>query len=239
AMDYYTPLAHRRQSFKEFMLEWIIKQLSDQFRALGLERPWYWGLFIQELDWPHHAYHLGTWFKRRTVWWNPAAGGSAAEREWLEAKYPGWHDRFCPYWDTITENVRQGNIALTYPETLLIVCNTCQLPVCCPTIGAPPQLLTRNDRTYTFCSAPCRWIFEQNPARYAGHLSIVDRFVAGHIQPPDVEGLLAYMGLSPAEQGSDAMNYAWASEEPQAPPRIPAKRSETYGHSTASGSLSR
>jgi len=239
AMDYYTPLAHRRQSFKEFMLEWIIKQFNDQFRDLGLERPWYWDLFIQELDWLHHAYHLGTWIKRRTVWWNPAAGVSAAEREWLEAKYPGWNDRFGPFWHTITENIRQGNIALTYPETVIVVCNTCQLPVCSPTIGAPPQLVTHNGRTYTFCSAPCRWIFEQNPARYAGHLSIVDRFVAGHIQPPDMEGLLAYMGLSPAEQGSDAMNYAWASEEPQAPPRIPAKRSETYGDSTASSSLSR
>jgi hypothetical protein len=27
----YTPLAHRRFSFKEFMLEWIIKQFTDQF----------------------------------------------------------------------------------------------------------------------------------------------------------------------------------------------------------------
>ena len=238
AMDYYTPLAHRRHSFKEFMLEWIVKQFNDQFRDLGLERPWYWNLFIQELDWLHHAFHLGTWFKRRTVWWNPAAGVSAAEREWLEAKYPGWHDRFGPYWDTVTENLRQGNTALTHPETLLVPCNTCQLPVCSPTIGAPPQLLTHKGRTYTFCSAPCRWIFEQNPARYAGHLSIADRFVAGHIQPQDMEGVLAYMGLTPAEQGSDAMNNAWAFEQSQTPPRIPVK-SETYGHSTASSSLSR
>jgi hypothetical protein len=28
-------------------------------------------------------------------------------------------------------------------------------------------------------------------------------------------GVLAYMGLSPAEQGDDAMNYAWAFEQPQ------------------------
>jgi len=68
---------------------------------------------------------------------------------------------------------------------------------------------------YTFCSDPCRWIFEQNPARYAGHLSIIDRFLAGHIQPPDLAGLLVYMGLSPDEQGTDAMSCAWAFEQPQ------------------------
>jgi toluene monooxygenase system protein A len=67
-MDYYTPLAHRSMSSKEFMLEWIVKQFIDQFRDLGLERPWCWDLFMQELDWLHHALHLGTWFQRRTVW---------------------------------------------------------------------------------------------------------------------------------------------------------------------------
>jgi toluene monooxygenase system protein A len=213
AMDYYTPLPHRRLSFKEFMLEWIIKQFNDQFRDLGLERPWYWELFLQELDWLHHALHLGTWFKRRTVWWTPDAGVSFAEREWLEAKYPGWHDRFGTFWQTIAANVRSGDIAHTHQETLFVVCNLCQIPMCSPTIGVPPQLVTHNGRVYTFCSDPCRWIFEQNPARYAGHLSIIDRFLAGDIQPPNVAGVLAYMGLPPAEQGTDAMNYAWAYEQ--------------------------
>ena len=213
AMDYYTPLPHRRLSFKEFMLEWIIKQFNDQLRDLGLERPWYWELFLQELDWLHHALHLGTWFKRLTVWWNPDAGVSFAEREWLEAKYPGWHDRFGTFWQTIAENVRNGNIAHTHQETLFVVCNLCQIPMCSPTIGVPPQLVTYNGRVYTFCSDPCRWIFEQNPARYAGHLSIIDRFLGGLIQPPDSMGVLAYMGLTPAEQGTDAMNCAWAYEQ--------------------------
>jgi toluene monooxygenase system protein A len=139
---------------------------------------------------------------------------SVAEREWLEAKYPGWHDRFGTYWETITENVRQGKVGHTHQETLLAVCNMCQLPMCSPTVGAPPLHVTRNGRVYTFCSDPCKWIFEQNPARYAGHLSIMDRLVAGHIQPPNMQGLWAYMGLSPAEQGDDAMNYAWAFEQP-------------------------
>jgi toluene monooxygenase system protein A len=46
-------------------------------------------------------------------------------------------------------------------------------------------------------------------------LSIVDVFVAGDIHPPTVAGVLAYMGLSRAEQGTDAMNCTWAYEQPQ------------------------
>jgi len=30
-----------------------------------------------------------------------------------------------------------------------------------------------------------------------------------------LEGALAYMGLSPAERGVDATNYAWAFQQPQ------------------------
>jgi len=224
SMDYYTPLAHRRMSFKEFMLDWIIKQFTDQFRDLGLERPWYWELFLQELDWLHHAFHLGVWFKRPTVWWNPNAGVSTAERDWLEAKYPGWHNRFGTYWHTIAQNLRRGNIGHTHQETPFVVCNMCQLPLCAPTVGAPPRQLTRNGRAYTFCSDPCKWIFEQNPARYAGHLSFIDRFLAGHIQPPNMAGAAAYMGLSPAEQGNDATNYAWAFEQPRAAAMAPADK---------------
>jgi toluene monooxygenase system protein A len=41
-------------------------------------------------------------------------------------------------------------------------------------------------------------------------LSIVDRFLAGMIQPMDLGGALKYMGLAPGESGDDAHNYAWA-----------------------------
>ena len=218
SMDYYTPLEHRSMSFKEFMEEWIIKQFTDQFRDFGLELPWYWADFTKELDWYHHAIHLGVWFWRPTVWWNPDAGVTAPERAWLERKYPGWNDVFGRWWDVITENVRQGNIPMTYPETFPIVCNMCQIPVVTPAgyaaghLRSPePFVLDHNGRRYNFCSEPCRWIFTLNPERFAGHLSIVDRFLAGQIQPPTMEGALAYMGLSPEEMGNDAENYAWAA----------------------------
>lgn len=218
SMDYYTPLEQRSMSFKEFMQEWIVRQFLDQFQDLGLEKPWYWeSHFLPELDWYHHALHLGVWFWRPTVWWHPDAGVSPAERAWLEEKYPGWNARFGKWWDVITQNVRAGKRELTYPETFPIVCNLCQIPIVTPTVGEPPRILDFEGRRYTFCSDICQWIFEQAPERYRGHLSIIDRFLAGHIQPPTVEGALQYMGLTPDVMGDDADGYRWAfAEEPRA-----------------------
>ena len=70
--------------------------------------------------------------------------------------------------------------------------------------------LEYNGRLYQFGSEVDRWVFQQEPERYAGHLSIVDRFLAGMIQPMDLGGALQYMGLAPGEIGDDAHNYAWA-----------------------------
>jgi toluene monooxygenase system protein A len=78
-------------------------------------------------------------------------------------------------------------------------------------------MLDHNGRRYTFCSQPCKWIFEENIERFAGHLSIIDRLLAGQILPPTIPGTLAYMGLAPAECGDDATNYAWAFTQPGAP----------------------
>lgn len=176
SMDYYTPLEHRQQSFKEFMEEWIIKQFVDQFRDFGLELPWYWDTFINELEWYHHALHLGVWTWRPTLWWNPDAGVSTAQREWLQSKYPDWEKQFGSYWDLITENIRNNRIENTYPETFPVVCNLCQLPiVSLSSTEAPTKAVKYKGRTYNFCCEPCKWIFELNRERYAGHLSIVDR----------------------------------------------------------------
>ena len=45
-MDYYTPLPMRRQSYAEFMQEWIAGQFVDQLHDYGLKKPWYWDEFM-------------------------------------------------------------------------------------------------------------------------------------------------------------------------------------------------
>ncbi|HJP34492.1 MAG: YHS domain-containing protein [Gammaproteobacteria bacterium] len=212
-MDYYTPLDRRESSFKEFMEEWIVTQFDRNMRELGLDRPWYWDIFLEELNDTHHGMHMGAWYWRPTVWWNPAAGASPADREWLEEKYPGWNDTWGQCWDVITENLRNGREELTLPETLPIICNMSGLPILGPPgskWGCRDYYWDYKGRRYHFGSEPDRWIFQQEPERYAGHLSIVDRFLAGLVQPATIPGVLAYMGLEPEEYGHDAHDYAWA-----------------------------
>ncbi len=213
-MDYYTPLEKREHSFKEFMHEWIVGQFERTLLDLGLDRPWYWDQFLRDIDESPHSYHLGVWYWRPTVWWNPAAGVGPAEREWLEEKYPGWNDRWGKCWDVITENLVNGRPELTLPETLPVVCNMACLPIC----GVPgtewglrDYPLEHNGRLYHFGSEVDRWCFQQEPERYQGHKSLVDRFLEGQILPPDLSGALKYMGLAPGEMGDDAHGYAWAN----------------------------
>ena len=214
-MDYYTPLEHRKQSFKEFMLEWIVVQFERSLIDLGLDKPWFWDQFLEELDYQHHGMHLGVWFWRPTVWWNPAAGVSAEERAWLEEKYPGWNATWGTNWDVITDNLLAGKKELSYPETLPVVCNMCQLPINAtpgPAWKVRDFPLEYKGRSYHFCSEGCQWCFKQEPERYAGHLSLIDRFLAGMVQPMNLAGGLKYMSLEPGEIGDDAHNYAWVEK---------------------------
>ena len=218
-MDYYTPVESRQQSFKEFMQEWIIGQFERQILDLGLDKPWYWDQFKTALDETHHGMHMGVWFWRPTVWWNPAAGVTPEDREWLEEKYPGWNESFGSCWDVIIENLVEGRPELTGPETLPAICNMSNIPI----VGVPgpnwdvkDYSLEYEGRLYHFGSEPDRWCFEQDPKRYKNHLNFIDRFLAGKIQPMDLGGGLKYMGLAPGEIGDDAHNYKWVEAYVQA-----------------------
>lgn len=77
-------LAHRRLSFKEFMLEWIISNsmINSVISAWSVL-----GIGISSIaNWSGSImpFRLGSWLKRRTVWWNPDTGVTVAEREWLD-----------------------------------------------------------------------------------------------------------------------------------------------------------
>lgn len=212
AMDYFTPVADRKMSFKEFMLEWIVSQFERALLDLGLDKPWYWDQLVADLDHASHAMQMGFWFWRPIMWWNNPAGVTAEDRAWLEEKYPGWSESFGTVWDVITDNLLEGKKERTYPETLPMLCNMCQLPIASvpgPAWKVRDFPLEYKGRSYHFCSEGCQWCFEQETERYAGHLSLIDRFLAGHIQPPNLEGALNYMSLAPGEIGDDAHNYAW------------------------------
>jgi len=90
AMDYYTPLEHRKQSYREFMEEWIVDQFVHTIEDYGLKKPWFWDEFMRGLDTWHHGLHMGLWTWRPTLWWRPKAAVGKDEHAWLVEKYPNW-----------------------------------------------------------------------------------------------------------------------------------------------------
>ena len=87
AMDYLTPLPHRKASFKEFMQEWVIDQFARSLSDVGLDKPWYWDEFVASIDTYHHMVYASAYTHRATVWFDMALPGPA-EQEWLARKYP-------------------------------------------------------------------------------------------------------------------------------------------------------
>jgi toluene monooxygenase system protein A len=127
-------------------------------------------------------------------------------------------------WDEIIRNVNSGDMAKTYPETLPALCNVTHLP-----IGAhwdrfhvAKHMSTYNGRQYYFDSDVSKWIFDTEPARYAGSTNVVERFLGGQIQPMNLEGGVQWMGITPDVMGDDAYKYRWASDY-RIPPALAAE----------------
>jgi toluene monooxygenase system protein A len=217
SMDYYTPLEHRTQSYREFMEEWIIDQFIHTIEQYGLKKPWYWDEFMRGLDIWHHGLHMGMWFWRPTLWWRPMGAVSKDERAWLAEKYPNWEKVYGDKWDVIIDNVNANNMEATLPETLPWLCSTCHLPACNATQSRNGTWRVRDvqlqydGRIYHFCSNGCRQIFWKDRDN-VNHETLIDRFLAGQIQPMDVGGILGYMGLTPDVMGDDPDYEAWTKE---------------------------
>jgi toluene monooxygenase system protein A len=203
AMEYLTPLSARTRSFKEFMEEWVMDQFMKNLEEFGLDRPWFWDTFVEELDYAHHSLQLGLYRYRTTLWFD-VASPNAAEREWLQEKYPDWRTTFEPMWDRIETAWLTGGEAATMSYALPAICNLCQLPALFMRPGGNTACTFRHaGRTYLFCSEPCRWIFQQQSDRFASHRSVVDRVLTGEA-PGDLLDLHAWMGLvGPADMGHD------------------------------------
>jgi toluene monooxygenase system protein A len=78
--------------------------------------------------------------------------------------------------------------------------------------GAPQQnsavFVTKPERTYVFCSEPCRELFEAEPERYAKHLGVVERILGGQA-PANLLELLRYFGLREQSWGRDVVEGSY------------------------------
>jgi toluene monooxygenase system protein A len=218
AMDYLTPLAERRASFKEFMQEWIVDHFLHTLREYGLERPWYWETFVEALDHYHHMVYASAYTYRASVWFDLAVPGPE-ERAWLRDKYPASWPSFQPVWEQISARWRAadpGNDLAVHGTAIVGFCELCQLVLCGGTPARNAAVIAEHEgRKRIFCSEPCRWIFEREPERYAAHAGIVQRVLEGQA-PANLLALLRQtFGLDYETWGKDAFggDYPWLGRE--------------------------
>ncbi len=203
SMEYLTPVGARARSFRQFMEEWIIDQFMKNLAEFGLERPWFWELFLEELDYAHHSLQLGFYAYRTTLWFDVATP-TEEERLWLASAYPQWEETFGFFWDDVDRSWETEGEPGTFGYALPALCNLCQLPTVFVRPGHNTACTaTANGRRYLFCSEPCRWIFTQELDRFGGHKSVIDRVVAG-MAPAGLADLFRWMSLeAPVETGKD------------------------------------
>lgn len=212
-MDYYTPLAKREHSLKEFVQEFVVNQFLRNLKALGLEKPWYWDEhFLPDIETYHHAQHIGMYLYRATGWWDPVSGTTPAERDWLEEKYPGWNATYGEVWDVITDNILAGRFDRTVPSVAPMMCQMVGFElsgVAGRNWKVDSYHVDLDGKRYHFGSPVDKWIFELEPSRYRNYLSFVDHLVEGRM-PPGPDGLFEFMSMAPHERGECATGFAWA-----------------------------
>lgn len=219
-MDYLTVSENRSASFKEFMEEWIVDQFVRTLAEFGLKKPWYWDIFLDELETYHHMLYATAYTYRGTLWFDVVMPGPA-KRKWLREKYPKHWPDIDPVWDRIarkwrdTVETKAGEMSM-HATALLAFCDLCQFPLAA---GTPCKntatTLEHNGQSYIFCSQPCRWIFLREPERYVGHKGLVKRVISGEAPENLKELLTDYFQLTPDTWGKDAYagRYEWSSVE--------------------------
>ena len=222
AMDYLTPLEGRKQSFKEFVEEWIVDHFTAELSEYGLSRPWYWETFVRDLDYYHHMVYASAYSYRATVWFDLALPGPD-ERAWLAEKYPESFSSLDPVWLRLGERWRQAGPELewfTHGVTPVGFCHLCQLVLSGGTPGKnTATVVDVGGQRRLFCSEPCAWIFQQEPERYRAHKDVVGRILAGEAPANLLELLRSYFGLTEDMWGKDVRRgrYPWLGESPEAP----------------------
>lgn len=217
SMDYLTPVESRRQSFREFVDEWVLGQFDAALQRNGLERPWYWDELVQSVDHYHHQVYLSAYTHRATVWFDLPVP-APEDRAWLGEKYPSSWAALAPLWERIDERWRESGPGVewhTHGATPIGFCSLCQLVLSGGTPHAnSAETLEHDGRRYIFCSAPCRWIFQREPERYQDHEDLVQRILKGKAPANILSLVREYFGLDPQTWGRDSYggDYPWLHE---------------------------
>lgn len=225
-LDYLTPLEKRRQSFREFVEEWLLDQYCAEVARYGLEPPPHFELLPRVLDHHHHMIYASAYSYRSTTWFDfiPPSPG---DRAWLREKYPNSWPAYEPIWQRITEQWARSDPGIDFAvhgSAIIGFCSLCQLPLCHGTPAQNAAISQVHDgQRYILCSEPCREIFLREPERYAGHKDLVKRVLAGEA-PANLMGMLVdYFGLRYESWGKDAHagEYPFIARTPVEAPAPP------------------
>lgn len=214
AMDYLTPLEARRQSFAEFVDEWVTTQFDQSLANVGLRRPWYWEKFQQSREYFHHMVYASAYTHRATVWFDMPLPGPS-ERAWLAHKYPRSWPELDPIFEQVTQRCARAGPGVewfTHGVTPVGFCSLCQLVLCGGTPYANTALIRVDGGVKrAFCSEPCYWIFSQEKERYSQHKDVVQRILTGDAPGNLLELVHKYFGLDQSEWGKDVAggDYPW------------------------------
>jgi toluene monooxygenase system protein A len=218
SIDYFTPLAKRKASFKELVHEWVVDQYLSSLAELGLSKPWYWDAFLESIEYYHHMVYASAYTYRASVWFDFAVP-SPRERAWLRSKYPRSWPELEPIWERIDTRwaaADLNNDFAVHGTAIVGFCDLCQLVLC----GGTPKknlasTLTRGEKKYVFCSPQCRFIFEREPERYASHSDVVKRVLAGEAPANLIALVRNYFGLDYESWGKDVFggSYPWIARD--------------------------
>ncbi|MBL6751106.1 MAG: hypothetical protein ISP90_11320 [Nevskia sp.] len=180
SQDYFTK--NRTESAKEAAMRWVYDEFFGGFyqklERYGIKPPPRMEEQIAELDNLSHSaavYVFGAW----PFFYHRADPMTAADMDWLEKKYPGWHGRFGWFWDSYAKCTDPNDRAIVLKELggLPNFCEVCQRPLIFPT----PQAHSGRSRVHAgknhiFCSAGCEEIFVNDPIHYQVGKSFYDLY---------------------------------------------------------------
>ncbi|MGE0487544.1 MAG: hypothetical protein AB7Q81_25600 [Gammaproteobacteria bacterium] len=178
--DYF--VTKRQESAKEMNMRWLFDEFYGGFyqklEKYGIKAPKHLDRMISDQDYLSHSaavYLFGAW----PVFYHRFDPMTAADMDWFERKYPGWHASYGSFWEAYNRCTDPTEHALVIKELggLPNFCQVCQLPTIFPLPSANTGRSCMHDgKRFVFCSEGCQEIFLNDPEHYQGFQGFLDRY---------------------------------------------------------------
>lgn len=173
---------HRPWAYKDQWQEWVVDDFVgsyiEQLSEFGVKPPSRLGHAVADLEWTQHTIGLVFAAMWPLNFWRSDAM-DAADADWFEKHYTGWHRAFGPYWELYTQlaDPASGRLLLQELPSLPPFCQVCQLPCVVPRMDMNEHRMVRiGGSDYATCSEGCEWILTRWPQSYVGRKQFWSRY---------------------------------------------------------------